>query len=300
LLQVSADLHIENAKFAMLGGVILIEIYAYQNRPERAIPLVEQFRERARMFGLRYMHDYVAALEAYLAMMCGDLTLAFGWALSGLNEALETSMYSTADRLPAIRARILLAEGSPVSLDAAGQLLQSLCRYQESQYRRIHMIEAYGLHALVLARHGQTALALVELGKAVQLAVPNGIIGSFILKGEPMRRLLHTLSKQPQHASQANLLLAAFAATSASTPAAGVPTRELLEALSERERDILRLMADGLSNKAIAQKYTTIIYNKLQVENRLKAVERARKLDLLAPVAPPSAAAQRDGRPAST
>jgi LuxR family maltose regulon positive regulatory protein len=299
LLQVTADRYVENAKYAMLAVALLIEIYAFQNRPDRARPLVEQFREQARMFSLRYMHDYVAALEAYLAMMCGDLPLAFGWALSGLNEALEASMYSTADRLPAIRARILLAEGSPASLQAADQLLQSLYRYQESQHRKIHMIEAYGLHALVAAKLGQMALALAALGKAVQLAVPNGIIGFFILKGEQMRRLLHVLSKQPEHAARANLLLAAFSATSA-----GAPAKELLEALSDRECDVLRLMAEGLSSKSIAQQlmistntvrnHTANIFSKLHTQNRLQAVERARTLGLLAPVAPPPAAAQRD------
>jgi LuxR family maltose regulon positive regulatory protein len=258
--------------------------------------LVEQFREQARLNSLRYMHDYAAALEAYLAMMCGDLALAFGWALGGLNESLEASMYATADRLPTIRARILLAEGSPASLDAADQLLQSLSRYQESQYRRIYLIEAYGLHALVLDKLGQTALALDELGKAVQLAVPDGIIGHFILKGEPMRRLLHALSKQPQHAAQANLLLAAFPATSAATRG-----KELPEALSDREFDVLRLMADGLSNKAIAQQlmisahtvrnHTANIFSKLQAKNRLQAVKRARTLGLL-----PTAAASLSGR----
>lgn len=286
LLQVLDDLYVENARFAMLSVSKLIELYAFQGRPDRASRLVERFKEHAGRVGLRYLHDYAAALEAEFAMACGDLPRALGWALTGLDEGMN---YTAGDRLPVIRARILLAEGSPASLRAASQTLQALIRYVESQHRRYYLVEAFGLHALAQARLGRMDAALAELDKAVQLAAPNGMVGQFIQQGEPMKRLLIVLRKQSEHTQWVDLLLTAFP-----TNGAVAPMAELPELLTEREGDVLRLMAAGLTNKEIARRlvisahtvrnHTANIFGKLQVENRVQAVERARKLDLLPPV----------------
>jgi LuxR family maltose regulon positive regulatory protein len=124
----------------------------------------------------------------------------------------------------------------------------------------------------------------------VQRAVPNGIVGPFVEEGQPMETLLNELKQQPEHADLVQLLLAAFPPTYPLT-APAVLLQELPEPLTERERSILELLANRLSNKEIAQQlilsphtvrnHMANIFGKLQVENRLQAVERARSLGLL-------------------
>jgi LuxR family maltose regulon positive regulatory protein len=286
--QVLTDLHIENARFAMLAVCRLIDIYAFQGHPESARPIVERFKEHAALVGVSYLHDYTHAVDASLAMACGDLPRALGWALRGSD---DRPSYTSSDRLPIVRARILLAEKSPASLHKASQILLKFIRYLESQNRRCYLVEACGLQALALAELGQREHALAELGKAVHLAVPNGMVGHFIQLGQPMRQLLHALSMQAEYAQSAELLLAAFPVASPNSVAAHTPTAELPESLTDRECDVLRLMAAGLSNKEIAQQlvisahtvrnHTANIFGKLQVDSRLQAVDRARLLGLL-------------------
>jgi LuxR family transcriptional regulator, maltose regulon positive regulatory protein len=289
---------LHNERFVGLALSRLIDLYALQGSPDRARPLLERLREHAQLVDLRYVHDQVAALEAYLAMACGNLPQALRWAVGGSHEVVGAALYSAAGRIPLMRARILLAEGSPASLQQASQILQALIGYQESQHRWFYLMEALILQGLTWAKLGELALALAVLDKAVQRAVPNGMVGLFIQQGQPMQQLLRVLCKQADHTPLVDLLLAAFP-----TNSAAAHPEEFLESLSEREVDVLRLMASGLSNKEIAQRliisihtvrnHTANIFDKLQVENRLQAVERARALGLLPPVEPPVLPGQR-------
>ena len=92
-------------------------------------------------------------------------------------------------------------------------------------------------------------------------------------------------------------LLAAFEADRRSTPGKiknepdPVPAQPLIEPLSQRELEVLRLIAQGLSNHAISQRlflalstvkgHNRILFDKLQVQSRTEAVARARELGLL-------------------
>jgi LuxR family transcriptional regulator, maltose regulon positive regulatory protein len=289
LRAVLTDLSLDNAKCVMMAVSRLIEVFAYQGRLDDARQALDLLKAFARPLGLRYLHDHAAAMEAYLAMMCGDAPAALAWVLGGLHQG---PAYHPQDRLPIIRARILVTEGSPASLQAARQILDAYIQYMERHHMRFYLVEGLILQALALAGLGQAEQALATLASVVQLAVPKGIVGRFIQRGQPMQRLLQEFCSHPaysEQAPQARLLLAAF--PSADTAAQAEPAGE---SLSERECDVLRLMAEGLSNKAIAQRllisaytvrnHTVNIFGKLQVENRLQAVERARALGLLSKV----------------
>jgi LuxR family maltose regulon positive regulatory protein len=286
---VLTDLTVDNAKGVMLAVSRLVEILAYQNRFADARADIDMFTAFARTLGLRYLRDHAAAFDAYLAMMCGDAPTALSWVLGGLHQGPS---YHPQDRLPIIRARILIAEGSPASLHAANQILAAYVRYMEQHHMRFYLVEGWSLQALALNGLGQTEEAMLQLLRAIQLAVPNGIIGRFIQRGPPMQRLLLAFCDHPlygAYAAQARLLLAAFPTDSA---AESVDSK--LEALTERECSVLSLLAEGLSNKEIAQRlmisahtvrnHTANIFEKLHVENRLQAVERARALGLLTKV----------------
>jgi LuxR family maltose regulon positive regulatory protein len=133
----------------------------------------------------------------------------------------------------------------------------------------------------------ETADALRFLAEALERARPEGFLRTFVDKGEPMRALLERL--KPQAADlrvYVQTVLAAFGAP-------GKPTVQcsLVEPLSERELQVLRLVSQGLSNGEIAARlvvslgtvktHVHSILDKLGVGSRTQAVARARELNLL-------------------
>jgi LuxR family maltose regulon positive regulatory protein len=128
--------------------------------------------------------------------------------------------------------------------------------------------------------------ALDALAAAMDLAEPEGFIQDFLDEGEPMMRLLQEAVRRKVQPEFAHQLLGRF---SSGRPA-GKPTG-LVESLSEREIEVLHLIAEGLSNQEIAARlylslptikfHTGNIYGKLGVKSRTEAVSKARDLGLL-------------------
>jgi LuxR family maltose regulon positive regulatory protein len=113
----------------------------------------------------------------------------------------------------------------------------------------------------------------------------------FIDKGQPMARLLYQAAERGIAPEYAGRLLAAFPAVELVPTAPSRPSSEMIEPLSEREREVLLLVAEGLSNREIAQRlflslstvkvHTYNIYGKLGVHSRTQAVAKARALGIL-------------------
>lgn len=284
-LAVIKEPHFQNGLRAVLSAYGLIEIYTQVGKFEEAQELVADLKTHALMMGRPYLITQVTALEAYLALRGEKPAAALRWALG---EA-HSSIYSSADRIPLIRAQILLAEGSPVSLQLASELLAELSQRHQAERTWNFWIETSVLQVLTWSRLGQKELALALLGRAVHRAVPNGVIEPFIAAGSALEPLLLELRKQPEHTDLARLLLAAAPAERTATT--GAAEQELPEPLTERELDILALLAERLSNKEIAAKlvvsvhtvrnHVANIFGKLQVDSRNQAVERARLIGLL-------------------
>jgi LuxR family maltose regulon positive regulatory protein len=138
--------------------------------------------------------------------------------------------------------------------------------------------------------------ALPKLERALFLAEPEGYVRTFIDEGEPMARLLRRALAEGFGGTEthgivseyASRLLAAFG----NPPQVASPKEQaLVEPLSEREMEVLRLVAGGLSNREIAdalvvavstvKSHINHIYGKLDVKNRVEAIARARTLELL-------------------
>jgi LuxR family maltose regulon positive regulatory protein len=133
----------------------------------------------------------------------------------------------------------------------------------------------------------------------MDLAEPEGIIQTFVDEAEPMARLLTDAARQNLHPEYVSRLLKAFPVPQVDMLADEHSTGDLarpgpgglIEPLSEREKDVLRLIAEGCLNKEIAQKlyislrtvkyHTTSIYTKLVVNGRAQAAIKARELGLL-------------------
>jgi LuxR family maltose regulon positive regulatory protein len=158
----------------------------------------------------------------------------------------------------------------------------------------LHATRLLILDALVLHGQGQADAALVSLGRALELAAPEGYLRSFLDLGQPAEALLRLALERrglgEPTVGYVRQLLSRFRPAPPirpSAPPADVP----IESLTRREMDVLQLIADGLSNQEIADRlflalstvkgHTRIIFDKLQVQRRTEAVARARELGLL-------------------
>jgi ATP/maltotriose-dependent transcriptional regulator MalT len=147
-------------------------------------------------------------------------------------------------------------------------------------------IRADILHAQALAEQGQTARAIQSMRRALNLAQPEDYMRVFLDQGESVKKILGLM--KPEEEGQRNYiykLLAAFGGTSV------LIHPPLIDPLSDREMEVLRLFALGKSNQQIAdelflatgtvKKHLNNIFGKLNVQNRTECVARARELNLL-------------------
>ena len=231
----------------------------------------------------------VPALKARVWIAQGSLGEALGWAREqGLSADDDLSYLREFEHITL--ARMLLArhqdERAEHSLHQATRLLERLMLAAEEGQRTGRVIEILVLRALAHQALGDIPAALACLERAMTLAEPEGYVRVFIDEGLPMASLLRAAAKQgitPRHVRR---LLAAGTTAEDNSPV----KQALIEPLSERELDVLRLLGTELNGPAIARElmvslstvrtHTKHIYAKLAVTNRRAAVRRAAELDL--------------------
>jgi LuxR family maltose regulon positive regulatory protein len=187
-------------------------------------------------------------------------------------------------------ARIWLAQGKT---DEAAALLERIRVAAEESGRHGRALEAQLLQALADQAAGDDGQALERLAQVLARAEPEGYVRLFVDEGEPMARLLQRAVNRGITPAYSSKLLAAIELErkgEQSKPAPGAPT-PLVEPLSDREIEVLHLVAAGLQNREIAdrlivsvrtvKKHVQNIHGKLGVNNRTAAVARARELSLL-------------------
>jgi LuxR family maltose regulon positive regulatory protein len=200
--------------------------------------------------------------------------------------------------LPISQARVLLAQGDP---SAALAVLEPLRLQMEAKNWQDERLKVMVLQVVAHQAHRDTDKALLLLGYTLALAEPGGFIRIFVDEGEPMRMAISDLrlsiEKQPRGQDPKLLgyvdkLLAAFAQPVA-MPQAKIdnPKSQMFEALSQREVEVLQLIAQGLSNHEIGERlflaldtvkgHNRNIYGKLRVQRRTEAIARARELGLI-------------------
>ena len=279
----------------------LVISYIYQarlfqslGRDEQALELLSQAEQ--------LFHNYTnppvvrVAFECYrvsLWLRLGKLSQAEQWvAENQLDSDLDIS-FTTEKKLISL-AQVFIAQRRFVE---AQELLYRLASMAEAGGRKGMLIEILVLLTLALQATNKLAQALEVLAKSLALAEPEGYIRVFVDEGEPMRLLLTQWLARASAGSLRSYvirLLSQFDAGPREVTAVQEkvsPTGDLIEPLSQRELEVLHLMALGRTNQEIAQQlivapgtvkaHTASIYRKLDVANRTEAVASARQLGIL-------------------
>ncbi|MBN1811136.1 MAG: hypothetical protein JXA14_04800 [Anaerolineae bacterium] len=244
----------------------------------------------------------VETAQVKLWLAHGDLQAASRWAASRGERLGASDRFRFEHELAHItQARVFLALNKP---DQALTLLSQLEDTARSAGRIGRVIEILALKALALRAIGNSERALLALTNSLTLAGPEGYARVFVDEGEPMQRLLAqwlVLSKVEGLADAdagpsreyASHLLSHFAEPFVPLAAQEKPSwaSELVEPLSQRELEVLHLIALGKTNREIAQQlvvargtvkaHAASIYRKLDVANRTEAAARARQLGIL-------------------
>ena len=226
----------------------------------------------------------VAAMKARVLAKQGRLGEALAWATAqGVTVEDELTYLHEFEHITL--ARVLLTDNADASRQQAVELLERLLHAAEQGNRAGNVLEILVLQALAQQMRGDISAALAPLERALRLAEPEGCVRIFVDEGPVMAVLLEAALRHKISPNYAGRLLAALA------PAAQTAAHGLIEPLSERELDVLRLLATDLGGPEIARElvvslntvrtHTKNIYNKLGVNNRRAAVSRAEDLHLL-------------------
>lgn len=189
--------------------------------------------------------------------------------------------------LPLAQARVLLAQGDTF---AALAILVPVRQQADTRHWADEQLKVAVLQGVTLWAHGDKSQALQALSDALMLAEPGGFIRTFVDEGVPMSQLLIEAATYGIMPDYIGKLLAIFDAEAQQR--SGIPSAPSLdEPLSQRELEVLHLIAQGLSNREISERlflalstvkgHNQIIFDKLHVQRRTEAVVRARELGLL-------------------
>ena len=246
--------------------------------------------ERVYIRGLSPEVRPVPAFKARVWVALGRLDEALGWAReSDLSVEDDLSYLREFEHITLVK--VLLAQHTTErpegSLQEATRLLERLLRAAEDAARTGSVLEILVLQAIAHQAQGDIPAALASLQGAVTLAEPEGYVRIFVDEGQPLASLLRAAAKKGIAPGYVRRLLAAVNKTADAAPV----QPGLIEPLSDRELDVLRLLGTDLNGPDIAREltvslstlrtHTNRIYAKLGVNNRRAAVRQAQQLDLM-------------------
>jgi LuxR family maltose regulon positive regulatory protein len=260
---------------------LMSKIYIAQGELDRAHQMISQAENLSRTHALP-LTSWVKASRIRYWLAQGNLEAVTHWVNHcGLSTLDEIILQEEAEYLAFTRAS--LATGD---FQRALQFSKPLMIFTEKLDRVGSLIETLNLRALAFQAAKNPSKALTTLARALKLAKPEGYIRTFVDEGKPMESLLRLAQTKGISKSYAHKLLSAFTDNKTSAQ----PDQHLVDPLSKRELEVLRLIGEGLSNREIAQElvvavstiktHVNHIYRKLDVNSRTQAVAKSQQLGL--------------------
>ncbi len=267
---------IENTDRVIVSEVFLARVKLAQGDAAGAASILARASQSARQHNFVNRISEVSALNVLTLLRQGNLAAA--------------AQLAQTHELPISKARVHLAQGDTSTALAVLEPLrrQAEAKGWEDERLKVLVLQAVALHAL-----GEKDKAFQLLGDALAMAEPGGFIRLFVDEGAPMAHLLSEAAAQGIMPDYTSKLLAVLDAENQRSEDRSYLSKAqpLIEPLSQRELEVLQLIAQGLSNREIGERlflalssvkgHNLNIFGKLQVQRRTEAVARARELGLL-------------------
>ena len=271
--------------------LLLAWSYDMSGQPEKADQVVAELHRWALPLNNDTIQNSLTSFNARRLYRQGKVEMALAM-MRDVN--VPTTVDNFFVEMPALtHAKILIAHHQESSWQTAQTLLEVLWTDATKQGNNIPgQVEILALKALLQQRQGFAPAALATLEQAIKLAKPIGFIRLFVDLGTSMAALLHQLLEKGIEPNYLGQILAAFPYEEPHVILMQQATQtRLIEPLTQRELDVLCLLAEEMPNKKIAQqlsistltvkRHTINIYKKLSVSNRREAASRARTLGIL-------------------
>jgi LuxR family maltose regulon positive regulatory protein len=283
------------AESLQAGYIVIGKVHLALGELAQAEDALREAERLAEHYAQAYIVALMADLKTRLWIARGDTRSALRWAESRRLDLDDAYNYARELDLLVLARVFIEGEGTAWSKawrdEESGDVLDILAyvlERAEAAGRFHHAIKALVLQALAHHKRGDAEQALASLARALTLAKPGGYVRTFVDEGEPMTEMLRQALYRDVMPNYVAHLLAALG-EDAEKPSPGMAV--LVEPLTDRETEVLRLIVAGLSNQEIAdQLYIAVstvkshvnhIYGKLAVENRTQAVIKVQELQLL-------------------
>jgi LuxR family transcriptional regulator, maltose regulon positive regulatory protein len=263
------------------GYHALARIRQAQGDMDGALAALDEADSVAEKMGVAQVKGWIGALRAQVWLARGDTDAALDWANHFAGQ-IEDAVFPS---VPLALAKVWLSQRQP---DKALPLLDHALQSAQTVGRLGNAIHILAVQAIVYHAQGQYEQAFATLEHALELAEPEGYVRVFVDEGAPMARLLRRMLARAPASEYIGRLLEAFGE---SVKIESPVTSKLINPLSPRELEVLRLIIDGATNKEIAdelvltvntvKRHISNIFDKLQVSNRAQAIAQARELNLL-------------------
>jgi LuxR family maltose regulon positive regulatory protein len=271
------------------NDVILVKIHQARGKADEAREMLKASLDSATEQRSPTFTHHAESFQIELAVMQGRAHEVTHWAekaYANLHLAPMHTFYIPELTIP----KVLLAAGTAGGRTMAAECLQRIHEYAESTHNVRVIIEVLALEALLHAANNDEEAALVALEQSLAMARPGGYIRLYVDLGPDMADLLRRMQNREPFAEYIASILQAFA-VALDHDAQSEGTKQLMEPLTDREAEILELLAKRYSNKEIAaelvispatvKRHTINLYQKFSVNNRRDAVSAARALGLI-------------------
>ncbi len=235
----------------------------------------------AEKMGLAQIKVWISAQRAQVWLARGDMEAAFDWA-SQFVAQMQDEMFPS---VPIALAEVWLSQRQP---DKALPLLDHALQSAQTVGRLGNALHILAVKAVVYYAQGNPEQAFAALEQALEMAESEGYVRVFVDQGVPMARLLRRMLTRSPNSQYVRQLLEILGESVKIEPRTA---SKLIDRLSQRELEVLRLIVGGATNQEIAnelvltvntvKRHISNIFGKLHVSNRAQAIAQARQLNIL-------------------